>query len=203
MKPAMLWLPLILLRPTQITVGLIYVAVKIDIMRRMEDGARKRFMEKHAIKCARAADGSLHIVDHHHWARAWHDCGIEKVPVEIVAHLPTDCSNGIWAALAERSWLHPYDEFGRRRDASELPVTVGLMRDDPYQSLAALTRRAGAYRKAHATCSSFIWTDFIRGAVQLEGSDTVAFTSALLASIKAARSDAARALPGFIGNRDQ
>jgi len=120
-----------------------------------------------------------------------------------VAHLPTDCSNGIWAALAERSWLHPYDEFGRRRDASELPVTVGLMRDDPYQSLAALTRRAGAYRKAHATCSSFIWTDFIRGAVQLEGSDTVAFTSALLASIKAARSDAARALPGFIGNRDQ
>lgn len=76
------------------------------------------------------------------------------------------------------------------------------MIDDPYHSLAAFARRAGAYRKPHGAYGSFVWSDFLRERAPLTGEGPRAFSLALLRSIKAARSRAARKMPGYIGRRD-
>ncbi|WP_394365178.1 ParB-like protein [Paraburkholderia kirstenboschensis] len=43
--------------------------------------------------------------------------------------------------------VHRFDEDGKRCDVGEHRLNVSDMVDDPYHSLAAIARRARAYRK--------------------------------------------------------
>jgi hypothetical protein len=76
-----------ILRPTQITVGLDYVEAKALITARHTGSALERFMRDHAIHIVIGPDNKPYIVDHHHWARAWHNLGYGDAPVTMVADL--------------------------------------------------------------------------------------------------------------------
>ncbi|MDQ7976018.1 ParB/Srx family N-terminal domain-containing protein [Paraburkholderia sp. SARCC-3016] len=196
---AMQWLPLASLKPTQITVGMQYVALKVLDTRRREGAARRALLERHPLPCVRAPDGSVYVVDHHHWARAWFECGIDTVPVRFALEVKAHSMPSFWRKMERRNWLHPFDAHGRRRDVSELPGSIAMMRDDPYQSLAALARQCGAYRKSRERYSSFVWADFLREHVRLPGNDKVSLLAALVMCAKVARSRKARRLPGYAG----
>ncbi|MFC0398786.1 ParB-like protein [Paraburkholderia rhizosphaerae] len=196
---ALQWLALASLRPTQITVGMQYVALKAFVTRRLYDAARRQLLERHPLLCVRAPDGSVFVIDHHHWAMAWHLCNIELVPVRFACDLRARSMPSFWRKMARENLLHPFDSQGRRRDPHELPATIALMQDDPYQSLAALTRRCGAYRKTSSRYSAFVWADFLRAEVPLDGTDNASMLAALIASTRIARSKKARGLPGYAG----
>ncbi len=188
------------LRPTQITLGMYQVREKMDVSAKPRSvAALKRFMAGHRIETVVGPGGALYIADHHHWARAWLELGWEQAPVDIIADL-SDLSPGkFWKRMRALGHLHPYDEHGEHLTEKELPATVMTMRDDPYRSLAAFTRNAGAYRKPGNAYGDFRWAAFFRRHVEEDMHSIAGFARAMTVAITLARSGKARRLPGFVG----
>lgn len=67
--------------PTQFALGMVQVRSKMAQTRQMPASRQDAFMDKMAIAVVRGPGGRLHVVDHHHWSRAWVDLGFEKAPV--------------------------------------------------------------------------------------------------------------------------
>jgi hypothetical protein len=194
-------LPLSALRPTQITVGMDYVEAKALITARYRDAELERFLRDHAINVVLGPGREPYVIDHHHWARAWFNLGFSDAPVTVVADLSRLGYERFWKKMEANGWVHPLDENGKRCQVNDLPLTIGDMIDDPYHSLAAFARRAGAYRKPKGAYGSFVWSDFLRVHVPMSGIGAGPFSLALLRAIKIARSDAAAEMPGYISGK--
>lgn len=192
------WVELARLRPTQITVGLRYVRAKVLITLR-NGSRREEFMREHPVKLALGPADTCYVLDHHHWALAWELAGESSAPATVVADYRHLSAEKFWSVMSDRRFVHPFSETGGRRPVSDLPLKLGEMRDDPYQSLAALARRAGAYRKPGKAESTFVWADFFRERIALDDGSDEAFVLALASAVRWARSRRARKLPGFIG----
>lgn len=91
------------------------------------------------------------------------------------------------------------DEHGKHLDIDALPATVMGMRDDPYRSLAAFTRNAGAYAKPGNAYGDFSWAGFFRSHVEEDMHSIAGFARAMTLAIPLARSSKARKLPGWTG----
>ncbi|WP_258187811.1 ParB/Srx family N-terminal domain-containing protein [Trinickia symbiotica] len=186
------------LRPTQMTVGFAYVEVKSIITQRHGGTALEPFLRDHAIRVVRGPEGT-YIVDHHHWAFAWHRLGIVEAPVRVQKDYRDIDSNDFWALMRKHGWLHLFDERGQRCELEALPNSLDGMQDDPYHSLAALARRAGAYRKPKRAYISFVWANYMRDRVKIDSDTPGAFSLALLEAMRVAREENAADLPGYIG----
>lgn len=187
------------LRPTQITVGAFHVAQKIHVTRRLSERKRAAFLEEHPVHVIIGPAETMYVVDHHHWVKAWHDLGIEQVPVIVRKDLSRLSGPEFWRYMVKHHQVHPYDEHGRRRPLAELPRGVQGMRDDPYRSLEAFAQRAGAYRKVKTAYPDFRWADFFRKEIDGPFDTPHGFAVALAKAVRLAHSDAARDLPGYMG----
>ncbi|TXI88619.1 MAG: hypothetical protein E6Q40_03440 [Cupriavidus sp.] len=210
------------LRPTQLTLGFYQVQHKMDVTRRKLGGARqggrdeagpdpsaaspgrlrgelRKFLREHRIRTIRGPGGALYISDHHHWARAWLELGWHRAPVSVDADLSDLDPDSFWQRMAALGHVNVYDEHGKKGDVAQLPPTLMGMRDDPYRSLAAFTRDAGAYRKPGNAYGDFTWTRFLHRHVAEDMHSVAGFARALALSISLARSRKARKLPGYIG----
>ncbi|WP_354686128.1 ParB/Srx family N-terminal domain-containing protein [Cupriavidus necator] len=191
------------LRPTQLTLGYIYVEHKKEVTQRHadpgDDAALRRFLRRHRLKTIAGPGGDLYIIDHHHWARAWLELGYEWAPVRVLHDFSHLSASAFWKRMRRLGHAHPYDEHGKRLGPKALPPTVMGMRDDPYRSLAAFAREAGAYRKPGSAYGDFCWAGFLRNRVQQDLGSVAGFGLALAESIKLARSPKARRLPGYCG----
>ncbi|MBF6990335.1 hypothetical protein IPF36_21805 [Cupriavidus sp. IK-TO18] len=191
------------LRPTQLTLGYAHVSQKKEVTQRHADRndgeALRRFMRRHRIKTIAGPGGSLYIVDHHHWARAWLELGYQWGPVRILRDLSALSPSAFWKRMRQLNHVHPYDEHGELHGPRALPPTVMGMLDDPYRSLAAFARMAGAYRKPGNAYGDFRWAGFLRERVVQDHDSIAGFGLALAESIRLARSSQARELPGFCG----
>jgi hypothetical protein len=190
--------PLLSLRPTQITVGMDYVEAKALITARYRDTGLEQFMREHPINVVLGPDNEPYVIDHHHWACAWSRLGFIDAPVIVVADLSRLGYRRFWEKMQAKGWVHPFDQNGKRRQVEDLPLSIPDMLDDPYHSLAAFARRAGAYRKPKRAYGSFVWSDFLRMHVPMTGIGAGPFSLALLRAIKVARSEAAAKMPGYI-----
>ena len=132
------------LRPTQITVGMREVKAKRLRWREKEKDETKagEFLGKHMIPVILGPKERHYIVDHHHLARALHDEGAKHVVVSVVANLSGLEPDAFWFVLDNRSWMHPFDEDGRRRGYKNIPKSISGLVDDPFRSLAGELRRA-------------------------------------------------------------
>ena len=102
------------LRPTQITVGMREVDAKRKGWRAKEGKKGAEFLGKHMIPVILGPSDRLYIIDHHHLARALHEEGVKDVLVVVVANLSMVDPNSFWTVLDNRSWMHPFDDRGRR-----------------------------------------------------------------------------------------
>src|SRR3979409_368221 len=112
------------LRPTQITVGMREVAGKRARWR--EEGTKKgaEFLGKHMIPVVLGPKDRHYVIDHHHLARALHDEGVKHVLVTVVANLGKLDVDAFWFVLDNHSWMHPFDDKGRRRGHADIPKSV-------------------------------------------------------------------------------
>lgn len=188
------------LRPTQGAIGYVQVRAKMTSYLALEPQERRSFVEKQAIKVVRGPAGSLHIVDHHHWARAWFDMGFPEAPVSVAEDLSALSGDTFIREMAERGWLHPFDAHGQKYPASRLPASIGAMPDDIYQSIAAFLRMAGVYENPGEFNAKFAWADFMRDRVALHEASVDGFSLMLAEAFAASRSSEARNLPGYICN---
>jgi hypothetical protein len=138
------------------------------------------------------------VIDHHHLARALHEEGVPHVSVTVVANLSKLDREAFWVVLDNRSWMHPFDDQGRRRDYADIPKSVAELVDDPFRSLAGELRRAGGYAKDTTPFSEFLWADFMRRRMKRKEVDKD-FEAALKHALELARGMDANYLPGWCG----
>jgi hypothetical protein len=186
------------LRPTQITVGMREVNAKRKGWREKNGKKCAEFLGKHMIPVILGSSDRLYIIDHHHLARALHEEGVKDVLVVIVADLSMVDPDAFWTVLDNRSWMHPFDDKGRRRDYTEIPKSVRDLTDDPFRSLAGELRRAGGFAKDTTPFSEFLWADFLRRRIKRKLIERD-FDRALITAMKFAKSPEATYLPGWGG----
>jgi hypothetical protein len=186
------------LRPTQITVGLREVTSKRKHWR--EIGARKgeKFLRRHVIPVVLGPKRRHYVVDHHHLARALHEEGVSEVAVTTIANLSKLDGDVFWVVMDNRSWLHPFDDKGRRRSYEDIPKSITAMVDDPFRSLAGELRRAGGFAKDTAPFSEFLWADFLRRRLKRKAVEQD-FERAVEKALELAKSLDADYLPGWCG----
>ena len=191
-------IPILELRPTQMTVGMREVKEKRKRWREQEKKKQAESLGKHMIPVVRGPDKRYYVVDHHHLARALHDEGVKDILVTVIGDLRMVEKDAFWGVMDNKRWVYPYDAKGERRPFKDLPKSITELKDDPFRSLAGELRRAGGFAKDTTPFSEFLWADFLRRKISTKTVDEN-FAKALEKSLALARSQDATYLPGWCG----
>lgn len=114
------------------------------------------FLGRHVLPVVLGPKAEHYVIDHHHLARALHEDGMQDVLVTVVANLKNLDMDAFWVVLDNKSWMHPFDDHGRRREYADIPKTVRQLVDDPFRSLAGALRRADGFAKDTTLFSEFL-----------------------------------------------
>jgi len=191
-------IPILSLRPTQMTVGMREVKEKRKRWREQEKQKQAESLGKHMIPVVRGPDKRYYVVDHHHLARALHDEGVKDILVTVIGDLRMVEKDAFWGVMDNKRWVYPYDAKGERRPFKDLPKSITELKDDPFRSLAGELRRAGGFAKDTTPFSEFLWADFLRRKISTKTVNEN-FAKALEKGLALARSQDATYLPGWCG----
>jgi hypothetical protein len=191
-------IPILSLRPTQMTVGMREVKEKRKRWRAQEENKKAESLGKHMIPVVRGPDQRYYVVDHHHLARALHDEGVKDILVTVIGDLKMVEKDAFWGVMDNKRWVYPYDAKGERRHFKDLPKSIEDLKDDPFRSLAGELRRAGGFAKDTTPFSEFLWADFLRRKVPTKVVEDN-FAKAIEKSLELAKSRDAIYLPGWCG----
>jgi hypothetical protein len=198
-EPLLRPVPILSLRPTQMTVGMREVKEKRKRWREhRSDKKRAKLLGTHMIPVVLGPDQRHYVVDHHHLARALHDEDVKDVLVTVIADLSMVDRDAFWGVMDNKRWVYPYDAKGARRHFRELPRTVEDLRDDPFRSLAGELRRAGGFAKDTTPFSEFLWADFLRRRLSRKSVEDN-FAKAVEKGLALVRGHDAVYLPGWCG----
>jgi hypothetical protein len=190
--------PILELRPTQMTVGLREVKEKRKRFREQKAKKQREMIGHHMIPVVVGPDKRFYVVDHHHLARALHDEGIADILVTVIGDLTMVDRDAFWGVMDNKRWVYPYDAKGERRHFKDLPKSVRDLKDDPFRSLAGELRRAGGFAKDTTPFSEFLWADFLRRQMSRKLIEDH-FAKAMEKALEAAKSEDAVYLPGWCG----
>jgi hypothetical protein len=197
-EPVLQPTPILSLRPTQMTLGLIEVHEKREAWKAKVSGKLAEFLAAHMVPVIKGLKGEPYLTDHHHLARALYEEGVKSVYITVIADLSRLPEDHFWNMMDFHGWAHPYDAKGRRREYSELPRTIKTMEDDPHRSLAGLLRTQGGFAKDSTPFSEFLWADFLRPRIKAKAI-RADFKAALEKALALAKSGEADYLPGWSG----
>ena len=198
-EPSLHPVPILSLRPTQMTVGMREVKEKRKRWREHKsEKKRAELLGKHMIPVVLGPDQHYYVVDHHHLARALHDEGVKDILVTVIGDLSMVGRDAFWGVMDNKRWVYPYDSKGERRRFKEIPKSVADLKDDPFRSLAGELRRAGGFAKDTTPFSEFLWADFMRRKLARKMVEDN-FAKAIEKGLALARSHDAIYLPGWCG----
>ena len=190
--------PILALRPTQMTVGMREVKDKRKRFREQKANKQSEMIGKHMIPVVLGPDERYYVVDHHHLARALHDEGIKDILVTVIGDLRMVDKDAFWGVMDNKRWVYPYDSKGERCHFKDIPKSIKDLKDDPFRSLAGEIRRAGGFAKDTTPFSEFLWADFLRRKMSRKSVDDN-FAKAVEKALEFAKSDDAIYLPGWCG----
>jgi len=194
--------PVLELRPTQMTVGMREVKEKRQRFREEKEKKQREMIGKHMIPVVLGPDKRYYVVDHHHLARALHDEGIKDILVAVIGDLSMVQKDAFWGVMDNKRWVYPYDVRGERRPFKDIPKSVKDLKDDPFRSLAGELRRAGGFAKDTTPFSEFLWADFLRRQISRKVAEGH-FSKALEKAMALAKTHDAIYLPGWCGPADE
>jgi hypothetical protein len=198
-EPSLHPVPILSLRPTQMTVGMREVKEKRKRWREHKSAKKQaELLGRHMIPVVLGPDGRNYVVDHHHLARALHEEGVKDILVTIIGDLSMVDRDAFWGVMDNKRWVYPYDAKGERRHFKDLPKSIADLKDDPYRSLAGELRRAGGFAKDTTPFSEFLWADFLRRHIPRKTADTH-FSVAMEKALTLAKGHDAVYLPGWCG----
>jgi hypothetical protein len=197
-EPLLQPVPILELRPTQITVGMKEVEAKRKHWNEQNPKNRPEFLGRHMIPVILGPKQHHYAIDHHHLALALHEEGVADILVTVVANLSQLDKDAFWVVLDNRNWMHPFDDNGRRRDYADIPKSVTELIDDPFRSLAGALRQMGGYAKDTTPFSEFLWADFLRRRMKRKDVEKD-FDAALDTALRFAKTNDAAYLPGWCG----
>src|ERR1700740_3438471 len=86
-EPLIKPIPILSLRPTQMTVGMREVKEKRQRWRENKSKKQSELLGKHMIPVVYGPDERYYVVDHHHLARALYDEGVKDILVNVIGGL--------------------------------------------------------------------------------------------------------------------
>ncbi|MBN9147519.1 MULTISPECIES: ParB-like protein [unclassified Nitrobacter] len=198
-EPVLQPIPILSLRPTQMTVGMREVQEKRQRWRAHQSKKKQaKLLGEHMIPVVLGPDQRHYVIDHHHLARALHEEGVKDILVTIVADLTMVDQDAFWVVLDNRRWVYPYDAKGKRHHFKDIPKSVAGLKDDPFRSLAGELRRVGGYAKDTTPFSEFLWADYLRRRVARKVVEAD-FAKAMEKALALAKNAEAVYLPGWCG----
>jgi hypothetical protein len=197
-EPVLQPIPILSLRPTQMTVGMREVEEKRKRWSKHKKKKEGKRLGEHMIPVVLGPDQRHYVIDHHHLALALHRDGVKDILVTVVADLTMVDRAAFWGVLDNKRWVYPYDAKGERRHFKDIPKTVVDLKDDPYRSLAGELRRVGGFAKDTTPFSEFLWADFLRRRISRKSVESN-FEKALEKALGVARGKDAVYLPGWCG----
>ena len=197
-EPILHPVPILSLRPTQMTVGMREVKEKRERWREHGRKKQSKLLGSHMIPVVYGPDLRYYVIDHHHLGRALHDEGIKEVLVTVVGDLRMVEREAFWGVMDNKRWVYPYDVRGERRRFKDLPKSIRDLKDDPYRSLAGELRRAGGFAKDTTPFSEFLWADFLRRKISRKAVEDH-FAGAMEKALGFAKGPDAVYLPGWCG----
>lgn len=197
-EPVLKPVPIVSLRPTQITVGMREVREKRASWRKHDPKKMGELLGRHMIPVVLGPKGRHYVIDHHHLSLALHREGVVDVLTVTVSDLSSLDPDEFWTVLDHRNLMYPFDAQGRRRSVSDIPKSITGLVDDPFRSLAGELRRVGGFAKDTTPFSEFLWADFLRRRIKRKLVED-RFEAALREAMKLAKSQDAHYLPGWCG----
>ena len=197
-EPLPIGVPVVDLRPTQMTVGFREVEIKRRQWREADEEARAKLLRRHVVPAVIGPKTQYFIVDHHHFTRALLEEKAPLVAIYVIDDLQNLAKDEFFTFLDNSDWCHAYDADGKRCELSDIPKSLGDLTDDPYRSLVGELIRAGGFAKNSKPFFEFLWADFLRRRIkrQIVEKD---FGTALVKALDLAKSSEARSLPGWAG----
>jgi len=186
------------LRPTQMTVGFREVDEKRKSWRKLKPNERREAMRKELFPAVIGPRNTYYILDHHHAAVALVREKSDLVAVGVARDLSQLQPEAFWIFLDHFSWVHPYDQKGRRRPFADMPDNFQSLKDDPFRSLVADVLAAGGFAKSDEPFLEFLWANYFRG--QISAKLLREHPQKVLGiALKSAQSKKASHLPGWPG----
>lgn len=191
--------PLDMLRPTQVAVGMRAVSAKRKRIAARKRRKVSRYLARKPIPAVYGPGHELYIVDHHHLSLALLQSRITTAHVQIIDDYSDLSPKAFWTAMETQGLVYPYDETGSRVPLSRMPRGIKSLRADTYRDLAWSVREEGGFKKTKAPYSEFRWAEFFRTTIP---SKVIAedYEAAVAIGLKLARSAAAAGLPGYLGH---
>ena len=193
--------PILSLKPTQFSVGILEVEYKAGRLEKMSAKKRKKLIHQKPIPVVISPAGELFVTDHHHFLFACYQAGIRKLPIEVIA----DWSKAklsyskFWQKMVKKDFCYLYDQFGEGpRSPLYLPPDVRGMADDPYRSLAWVVKKEGGFINSDENFSEFQWANFLRDKKLLDGHGRAGLQRALTKAIALVKAKSPKHLPGAI-----
>jgi hypothetical protein len=188
------------LHPTQFAVGMIEVRSKEQDLSSMSDKKLQKYMRKHTVPAVIGPNGVLYMTDHHHYARALLDIGIDQLYVQVTHDFSALGTAAFWQEMRNDKLDYLIDENGKGpNDPMQLPADVASLHDDVFRSLAwAVQSQTNAYAESDVPYASFMWAEFFRAGIDLSLARDH-FDSAVQRGAELAKSPAAKDLPGYTG----
>src|ERR1700749_337094 len=87
-EPVIHAVPILSLRPTHMTVGMIEVNEKRKRWQKAKAGKKDKDLVGHMVPVVLGPDKRHYVVDHHHEARALHDAGEKNIFITVIGDLP-------------------------------------------------------------------------------------------------------------------
>jgi len=186
------------LRPTQITVGMKEVDKKRKEYAALKPKQRQALMCEQLFPVVKGLKGKYFILDHHHAALAMLQEGAKSIQAGLVQDLSHLAESAFWTYLDHLSWMHVYDQRGRKRGFREIPRRLQDLIDDPYRSFAGAIREAGGFSKPPEPFQEFLWANYFREHLALKSLKRD-WDEAIDKGLELARSKDAKHIPGWCG----
>jgi hypothetical protein len=189
--------PLDILRPTQVAVGMRAVSAKRKRLASRKRRKVSRYLARKPIPAVYGPGRELYIVDHHHLSLALLQSRVTNAFVQIIDDYSDLSPKAFWSAMETQGLVYPYDETGSRVPLSRMPRGIKGLKADTYRDLAWSVREEGGFKKTKAPYSEFRWAEFFRTTIpsRMVADD---YDHAVALGVKLARSAAAAGLPGYI-----
>lgn len=186
------------LRPTQFVLGMKEITNKVEKIFHLKPGDWKKYRDDHEIPVVLGPQSQIYMIDHHHFARACWELGIEDFKIKVIKNLSALKEQAFWNFMIKNDWTYLHDQFGLGpHSPAALPIDISCLADDPYRSLAWAVIDRGGFSKVDVPFFEFKWAAFYRQNLGLSLHSKSDFKQAVRAAMKLSRSKDAAHLPGF------
>ena len=201
------------LHPTQASVGMTEVRIRREKLKEEIEGSSEDFpshlRKQNRIEPIVIGPGNVfYITDGHHLVRALYELGQETVYCKVLDNVSTWQPDEFWKYMKDNNEVYLKDNQGNVIAPSDLPKSIGDLRDDPFRSLAGAIRESCGFRNDNKDVPDrnyleFKWADYLRAhwaQTGIEVGDIDAqFDRSIQAALQLAIQKEAARLPGYTG----